>query len=49
MVATSITHPNYVLIPDNDTLVFILYQHVPVHVVSQRPDVGWVLIGCLQK
>ena len=36
------------ILPDDDTLVLHLYQHVPVHLVSQSVDVGRVLIGRLQ-
>ena len=36
-----------VYIPDDDTLVLVLNQHVPVHVVRQRPNMGWVLVRCL--
>ena len=37
----------WVVSPDDDTLVLVLYQHVPVHAVRQGPDVGRVLIGRL--
>ncbi len=33
--------------PDNDTLVFILYQHVAIHIVSECPYMGGILIGGL--
>lgn len=36
-------------VPDDHTLVLILYQHVAVHVVSQRPYVRRILIGRLQS
>ena len=36
-----------VYIPDDDTLVLVLNQHVPVHIVRQRPNMGRVLVRCL--
>ena len=36
-----------VCVPDDDTLVLVLNQHVPVHVVRQRPNMGRVLVRCL--
>lgn len=35
-------------LPDDDTLVFTINEHVAVHVVCQRIDVGWILILSLE-
>lgn len=32
------------LVPDDDTLVLTVDEHVPVHVVREGVDVGWILI-----
>jgi len=34
-------------LPDNDTLVLALGEHVPVHLVRQGVDMGRDLMGCL--
>lgn len=33
--------------PDDDALVLVLDQHVPIHAVCQRPNVGGILVGSL--
>lgn len=37
----NVPHPT---IPDNDTLVLTVDQHIPVHVVGEGVDVGGILI-----
>lgn len=38
---TDVPHPT---IPDNDTLVLTVDQHIPVHVVGEGVDVGGILV-----
>ena len=35
-------------LPDDDTLVLPINEHVAIHVVRQRIDVGWVFVLSLE-
>lgn len=48
-----ISHPLYLtrlfLIPDDDTLVFSVNDHVSVHIICESIDMWWVFILGLEK
>lgn len=46
---TSSTLKKALSVPDDDTLVLSVNDHVSVHIICKSIDVGWVFVLCLEK